>query len=446
MGLTKLKKLPSHAKSELSIIGSVLLDADTFYKVQLEPRHFFEKRNAKMWEQVIEYWSKEVNPTAETFANSLEAAGLLNRFGGYDYLAACQDEAVLPVHCAYHADQIIDAYNRRRQIEICSAAIEDAMRGDDVVDDTIAQLMRKTKDPTYKPDNIKKEWREARDGIIKTIPTPYPEMDKYTGGIRRGMVTVFTGRSKSGKSMFLAHWYNYLARQNIPIMVVPLEDKYDITLKRMAANHGHLYLRELDRGGSNYTKDGVTKWERLSDDKLNAGLSCLEHVSKHPIHWYDKKCTPAALRGVAIRYKKKFDIQAIFVDGAKDLLRPTGKYNDVGFDEEISQQLCKIAEELDVAVISIHHLTKLTDDERISVNNIRGSSNIVSDSRAVYALQSSGMERQLNEQGYDLVYCPNTGRLKNRVFECMVNNHGGTASKSLVADLECCQFKEQRKK
>ena len=134
----------------------------------------------------------------------------------------------------------------------------------------------------------------------------------------------------------------------------------------------------------------------------------------------------------------------MFIDGAKDLLRPSGKYGDVGFDEEISQQMCAIAEELNIAVIAIHHLTKLGDDERITVNHIRGSGNIVGDSRAVYALQSSGIEGLLADKGYHPSYDEN-GRLKTRIFECLSNNHGGTGMKALDTDLNRCQFYELRK-
>ena len=214
----------------------------------------------------------------------------------------------------------------------------------------------------------------------------------------------------------------------------------------MASNYGNLDLTELDRGGRTVKLNGEYVWDSIKDKNLEQGYNCLDHVGKFPIQWYDKKCTPKQLRGIAIRMKKKFDIQAMFVDGAKDLLRPSGKYNDVGFDEEISQQLCLIAEELNIAVISIHHLTKVHDEERINVNHIRGSGNIVGDSRAVYALQSSGINNLLDEQNYDIIFDNETGRQKNRVFECLVNNHGGTGMKALIAELDRCQFIEQQKR
>lgn len=439
------EKLPYHDKSEKAVIGTILLDTESFYKVNLKPEHFYKKRNQDLWEQICAFWNTEKNPDSVGFANYLEKTGKLVRIGGYDYLDECTDEAVVAGYSNYYASQILDAHNRRQQIAICQEAIKRAFNGDDIADDTIARLMGKTKEYIYDAENVKTKWDLASKGEIRTLPTPYPSLDRLTGGIRQGMVTIFTGRSKSGKSMFLSHWYNYLGARDIPTLVVPLEDKYEITLSRMASNFGNLNLNELDRGGRTISVHGKPTWDRISEKNLNHGYNCIDHVSKYPIHWYDKKCTPKELRGVAIRMKKKYDIQIMFIDGAKDLLRPTGKYNDVGFDEEISQQLCLIAEELNIAVVAVHHLTKISDDDRIGVNNIRGSGNIVGDSRAVYALQSSGISGLLTEKGFDIEYDNETGRQKNRIFECLVNNHGGTGMVPLIADLDRCQFNEQRK-
>lgn len=441
--MDKLKKLPSHEKSEMGMIGTVLLDAESFYKINLKPEHFFKKKNRLLWESICSFWNIETNPDSGTFANYLEKNGDLEKLGGYEYLSKCQDEATVSAYSEFYSKQIIDAYNRREQIAICSEAIDNAYNGTDIADGTIAKLMGKAKEYEYDVQNVKDKWDMARKGEIRAIPTPYPNLDKLTGGVRQGMVTIFTGRSKSGKSMFLSHWYNYLGKMNISTLCVPLEDKYEITISRMASNFGNLNLNELDRGGRTILVNGKPTWDEISEKHLNHGYNCIDHVSKYPIHFYDKKCTPQQLRGVAIRMKKKHDIQVMFIDGAKDLLRPTGKYNDVGFDEEISQQLCLIAEELNIAVVSVHHLTKISDDDRISVNNIRGSGNIVGDSRAVYALQSNGISGLLTEKGFDVVYDHETGRQKNRIFECLVNNHGSTGMIPLIAELDKCQFKEQ---
>lgn len=443
-----LKNIPFNDDAERGVLGSVLLEPNKFYNLchRINENDFYNRKHKILWKSICDFMNTNSTFDIIVFTDYLKDNNLLHKVGNTDYLLNLQDTTIVASHSEHYCKLVKEDSLLRKQIEYYQQALKDTIQNkQDVSDTLIAELMKKDIKHEYKIDDIKTEWKNAQLGNTVTIPTPYASMDRQTGGIRQGMVTIFTGRSKSGKSMFLANWYNYLGSKNIPILAVPLEDKYMITIKRMASNFGNLNLTELDRGGRTIKLNGDYVWDKIQDKNLQQAYNCLDHVNKYPIQWYDKKCTPKQLRGIAIRMKNKFNIQAMFVDGAKDLLRPSGKYNDVGFDEEISQQLCLIAEELNIAVISIHHLTKLHDDERINVNHIRGSGNIVGDSRAVYALQSSGINNLLNEQNYDIVFCNETGKQKNRIFECLVNNHGGTGMKALIAELDRCQFIEQKK-
>lgn len=431
--------LPNSITAEQGLIGSVLLEPSKLNGVSTKAVEFFDKKHKKLWEHI-----KRLDIETGTIDNiilveRLKDAGDFIPIGGYDYLGRVQDVAAVASHSQYYAKEIREKYELRQEIEVYQKALNKCLSGESMADNVIAKLI---KEPEVEKDvvkDIEQEWRDAKNGTRTTIPTPYPEMDRLTGGIRQGMVTIFTGRSKSGKSMFLSHWYNYLGSRNVPMLIVPLEDKKSITLRRMAANFGNYPAGHLDSGGHYVNVDGKPAWMQITEDKIDTALSCLHHVDKYPAYWWDRKVTPSELRGIAIRHKRLFDIQIMFIDGAKDLLRPSGKYGDVGFDEEISQQLCKIAEELNIAVVAVHHLTKISDDDRITVNNIRGSGNIVGDSRAVYALQSKGIVSNLIENGYDPVY-DDSGELKTRIFECLVNNHGGGGRVVLNTDLNRCQF------
>jgi|TARA_R100000482_G_scaffold124940_1_gene80159 replicative DNA helicase len=440
------KELPHNEEAERGLVASVFIDWDKClykeYVCDVKREHFYNKEIGT----VFHYMQQFVNDVPQgydpiTFKNWLENNNLLVKVGGIDSLLKLQDSNVLPYHTQHYARIITNDYNLRKEIKQIENCLGKAYIGESVADELVGLLTEQPISEKHKSaEDIEKEWDQAREGKRVCIPTPYPSMDRQTGGIRQGMVTIFTGRSKSGKSMFLAHWYNYLARKDIPILAVPLEDKYDITIKRMSANHGGFNVSELDSGGHYYLHNAKWEWTPTPEHRLEQAKKSLQEVCKQKVYFYDRKCTPQKLKGIAKRYKAKHDIQAMFVDGAKDLLRPSGKYNDVGFDEEISQYLCSIAEELNIAVISIHHLTKISDDERINVNHIRGSGNIVGDARAVYALQSSGIKEKLYECNHNPNYCSETGKLTSRIFECLVNNHGSTAMKILDTNLSRCQF------
>ena len=435
-----MSDVPSSLSAEKGVLGSILYDCDKIHDVRIRREWFTNQTHRNIWDAMIDITNSKKVWDVLLFVEYLKREGLLSKCGGYEYLSELQDPVYSLPHLSAYCRDVEETFNLRNEIAIFNEAIETARGGASASDDVIAALMKKPIERSFSNDDIFKDWKMAQSGERVTIPTPYPSIDRQTGGIRQGMVTIFTGRSKSGKSMFLAHWYNFLGQQGIPILSVPLEDKREITIKRMAANVGNYSNSVLDAGGRFVRVNDGWQWDPVKDYEIKKGVECIKRVSEYPVHFWDRKCTPKQLRGIAIRYKKKHDIQAMFVDGAKDLLRPSGKYGDVGFDEEISQNLCAIAEELDIAVIAVHHLTKLQEEERISVNHIRGSGNIVSDSRAVYALQSN-VDGLVVSQNYDLEF-DEEGRSKMRVFECLSNNHGGVSHKCLVADLGRCQFKE----
>lgn len=438
-------KTPPHNKTiEQALIGAILIEPANIYKLDTKPEEFYDQKHEILWKSICDHSLEEKDWDIVTLTEYLQEKGISHEIGGYSYLIQLQDHGECSHNFYRYAKSVRGLYEVRREIKIYREALETCYEGQTSSDGVIARLMGEPMPLTHDPDRLIEEWRMAKEGKRKCIPTPYESMDRQTGGIKQGMVTIFTGRSKSGKSMFLAHWYNYLGKRDIPILVVPLEDKYDVTIKRMAGNLGAMNVGELDSGGRYRQTAGKWSYDKVLDSEIDNAGALLKEVSKYPVYFHDRKVTPKQLRGIAIKHKRQHGIEAMFIDGAKDLLRPSGKYGDVGFDEEISQSLCAIAEELGIAVIAVHHLTKLHDDERITVNHIRGSGNIVGDSRAVYALQSSGIEGLLADKGYVPIYGED-GKLKTRIFECLSNNHGGCGMKALDTDLNRCQFYELTK-
>lgn len=429
-------------EAEKGLLGTVLLDPASYYKDDVQAEWFFKKPHETLWEVISELTQKSPNWDCLILVEELKKENKLSQIGGTDYLLELQDTASVSAHFRHYRNIVLEMYELRNELDALMKGIDTITKHrESPADDIIASMMKKKVEIEYSNERILDEWKQAQSGLRSSIPTPYPELDRQTGGLKTGQVAVFTGRSKAGKSMFLAHWYNYLAgEKEIPIMVVPLEDRREITIKRMAANFGSFNVSELDAGGRFIRYNDEWKWLPVHDKDIEKGVKCLEHVSKYPVHFYDRKCTAKQLRGVAIRYKQRHGIKAMFLDGAKDLLRPHGKYADISADEEISQQMAALAHELDIAIICVWHLVKLDQESKITVNSIRGSGNIVADSRAVYCLQSGdSIQSAIIENNYVTVY-DDEGASKMRVFECLSNNHGGIGSKVLVSDLSRCQW------
>ena len=433
-----MKNIPSSIEAENGVLGSVLLSPQILSNLNLTAGDFYDRRNSMLWSALKQMEADGAYIDSITISEHLSKSGILDRIGGYDKLASLQSDAIVPSHSAHYEAIILEKSELRRQYDIVTDASERILNGENCSDEVISSLMEVDRVDTLNTDGIKTGWKQASTGVLASIPTPYPSLDRHTGGIRLGMPTVLTGRSKAGKSMFLAGWYNYLGRNGIPAMVLPFEDGYDVTITRMAANFGGYKWGKIESGGEWVFLSGGKEWLPVTAKELRFAEECLDVVSKYPIHFLDRAIAPAELLGRVARFKKRHNISAFFVDGAKDFIKPAGKYNDVGFDEESSQLVKRTCRDLNVAGVIVHHLTKIQDHEIISALNIRGSGNIVGDSRSVYALQSMGLE----EAGVH-VNKDDMGRVTTRRFDCLANNHGSTGSIMLESDLGQCRFYEE---
>ena len=450
MSLEHGLKIPPHSdEAEKHVIGSILLDPQTAFPIALEsgvvPETFHDRRYQAIFENLIEMQSSGKYMDAITIAEYIKNKGFLDKCGGYETLSDAQNYAGVSESVEFFSDIILEKKRARMVLEAIHNGSDSIYNGKDELDVICADIAR-TIDSTRPPDDsgnvidlIMAECEDAMSGKIRTVPTPIPSVTMMTGGFRRKMFHVLTGKSKSGKSMFKAWHLNFLGKEGIPTLDCCFEDGNELTLSRRAANLGNYDHMKCLNGGSYSFYNGRLEWVKVTRKELENHRHWLNEASKIPVYHIDKKSTPAQIYSTVDWYVRKHGVQCVYIDGAKDVIRPSGKYNDTGFDEEISQGFASISRKFDIALIGIYHLTKILDSDLITKTNVRGSGNIVSDCRSIWAFQSGGIEQQANEKGIPLEYT-DEGWLKTRRLDCLDTNHGQACSKWLQTDLKKCQF------
>ena len=433
---------PHNIEAERGVLGSILLDPNLIIgkclEMNLTSEEFYDRRHQLFFQELVTMAQGKKAMDAITIADCLKDKCLLEKVGGYEYMMTLQDQTLVSAHSEHYTQIVKEKAEYRRLIlkssEIIDECYKQASDPSAVADRAVLDFMTDKVDDRCVDDIIIEEMMLAIDGKRISLPTPWPSLDARTGGIRKRMKTVVTGRSKAGKSMLLAQWYNYLGKLGIPTMAVPMEDTEEITRKRMAANIGGFKTETFD--GVSWVKfNGVWQKEKPLKRDVDLAIACLADIRKYPVYFYDEMCTVEQLYTKAVRYKAKYGIEILFVDGAKDFLND-GSRPEVAFDNHVSKTLVKISKDLNIAVVPVHHLTKVPDGQLITSNNIRGSGLITSDARALYAMQSDGIE---NIDGV-VANKDDEGRMITRVFECISNNHGATGMKVLESDLSRCRF------
>lgn len=349
-----------------------------------------------------------------------------------------------PAHAEYYAQQVKD-YERRRILQESAFKLASKCESKDhSIAELVAEINGVSKDLVRVVDDrtiaqrIIERHERAVTGESDSVPYPFRNFNQRTGGVRKRMVTVFTGQSKAGKSMFKSFWMRQLGEQNIPVLDLCFEDKEEISMAR-CASVGRYSLAELDAGGKFIEVHGKWQWFPNRKELIEQEREALDHVSKLPLYFSGRKCTIDQLEARIAYHVEEHGVQMVFVDGAKDIKRLANQYNDCGFEESVSQHLTEIADRYNIAMIPIHHLTKTDPTQTIKVTDIRGSGNIVADSRAVIALQSAGIDKAF---GVGLKF-DEDGYITSRVLECLANNHGKPAFAVLNSDLTMCNFYEE---
>jgi replicative DNA helicase len=366
---------------------------------------------------------------------------------GHSWCSELEDRYLKTPTSAYaesYVSVVKDCYLLREINDLSYSAIEMCSSGDKTVSEiktsitkSISDLPKDSEDGVT-DESIIKHHIDAMNGNPNSIPLPFDGMTRRTGGLRKGMVTVFTGRSKSGKSMFKSFWCRYLAERGIPVLDMCFEDKEDVSRKR-CASIGRYSISELDAGGKFFRSDASHKWVPTDPKTIELERVSLAYLRDIPVYFDGRKCSVSQLDERIHRHVESAGIQIVFIDGAKDMKRAANQHNDCGFEESVSQAFTEIAAKHNISVVPIHHLIKIDPNALIHEADIRGSGNIVSDARAIYALQSSGLESYTFAKptmNYD-----EDGYLTTRVFECLANNHGKSGRITLESDLDRCDFR-----
>lgn len=290
-------------------------------------------------------------------------------------------------HVAHYIGGLRRDYLRRlakeRCAELCSRI--DGESPEDCIVDISKQLLDATvfisrKDIGSIREDLKDKWRRAASGDTSGIPSPWRTFNKRFGGLHPGTVTLFAGRGGKGKSSAIATWAEFLGGLGVRVGWKPLEDGVERTFARLSSINGEFSTFQLDSG--NVPPDEL-------DDFLENADRSMQCVQQMPIFMDDRYMTIEQIFAWTIRMKAVHDIQVLFIDAFKDILR---KKRDLSEDEHISRTICELARRANIPILVNHHVRKgsvdSNDYDRLTFEDIRSSGQIANDARQIILLQN----------------------------------------------------------
>ena len=428
------------AEAEAGVLGSVLCDErliDMCIEAGLTEDAFYTPVNRRIYRAYL-WLNKKGHPIdAMSVIQAFKDRGQEEEIGGGKYMSDLIDQTPTSTHLAYYIKIVQDKWVLRRMEKDARQTIADARSGEVDPKDALATHIgrmvelstpllkrHRTKDQVW--ERIMSKVEKVREGEAIGMPAPWPLFNKFTGGAGFGGMTLIVGRSKTRKSYLAHQWGLHASVQSdmhMPGAYYPFEDGQEIALLRAACA-----LAEYDFPAFRQGKAlGDMTWGQVKD-----------LVGKNARRVIDSPYSILAGRGRS-RDQYRLEIargvaekgwKFVIFDAFKDMDKSGGVAQE---EARLSQWMHDIAEEFDMAVLTVHHLLKNRGQnagskkdkwpERIIKEDARGSSQITDGARMIIALQCQ-LKRDQHSTNYYTHY----------VLDCIDYNYGQPAAIALDID------------
>ena len=257
-------------------------------------------------------------------------------------------------------------------------------------DDSIKTIMLKTN------QHLEYKYKHRND---TSNHTGIANLDKYTGGLHKGEVTILAARPSVGKTALALQIAIQVARKGKTVQIFSREMSQIQLGVRLIANQGKVDGQRM-RTGHIREED----WEKI--------VGAQAELFKLPLYINDESSTMPDIRAVCAQKKHK-GLDLVIIDYMQ-LIEPH-KRSDTREREvaEISRAIKKLTLELEIPIIALSQLNRSTANKRPTLDTLRESGAIEQDADNVILLHKPdendipsseiSMYRTLKSVGMDYV-------------------------------------------
>lgn len=422
--------LPQNIDIEASLLGSLLIDSDSFIKIAdvTTPEDFYDQRHRAIYNAMRVLHEKRSPIDILTLSEQLRSVYQLDAIGGASYLTELTNTVPTASHLEQYAEIVADKAIRRRLIaasrDITEIGTDESRSLQELIEDAETRLFevsnRHVKQNITSLESILAESFDRLDdlhknkGGIRGVPTGLRDLDKLLAGFQRSDLIVLAARPSMGKTALML---------NIALNVATKAKQGSVLLFSLEMGKEQLVDRLLS------AEAGVDAWklrtgEGLTDkdfEKLSAGMGALAEA---PIFIDDTSgITVSDMRTKARRLHHQHPLALIVVDYLQLMSggsRFAGTSNRVQEISEISRNLKILARELNVPVLALSQLSRSVESRTPQIPqlaDLRESGSIEQDADIVAFLY--------REEYYN----PNTE--KQNIMEILVKKHRNGPTKNV---------------
>jgi replicative DNA helicase len=404
--------------AEYSLLGCILINNKMMVEVShIEPHMFSCNELQRLWKCAGVLWEKGEPINEFTLFNGCNCERWI-----VDTVGQAVQSTSTSTTATQYADVIAEAYKRRSFAKSLMDAYGAVKNGDGV--DTVAaeinaSILNIIGDDKSTIATLKEITQEALSSLQNKpekpplIPTGIDEVDRITGGVARGQITVVAARPSMGKTTFAINMLSNMGRRSVRVLLASMEDTaYFIGLRVLArfggVNSARLVKGDVDKADFSNLIDGINQVDGSTvwiDDKPGQSAASIKYT-----------CCKMALSS---------GLDVLFVDHLGELTNDAESYSSTSAN---IRALRDIAKQYNIAVVVLCQLNRSREqssDPRPQLSSLRDSGRIEEVARNVWFLhRESYYKDDADESELELRIAKSshgrTGFLKLRVdFEKM---------------------------
>lgn len=393
-----LGRIPPHdLDAEMAVLGSMMLDRQAVEAVlpiiqRDEIDWFYRPDHRVLFQLVVDVYDRNEPIDLIVVLNELRRRGQVGQIGGEEYLVRLA-ESVPSWHNAAHYAAIVRDKGMLRDLIGCAGRIGEIAYADAdearlILDKAEEQLFAVTQQrvsghAVALGDMLQVVYQklESRDGGYLTgLSTGFHELDDLTSGLQLGDLIIVAARPSMGKTALGLNMAENMAmndRNPLPVAFFSMEMSSQQIAQRILCSRGRVDAQRMRRGMLSH------------EDIQQLGYVC-EQLAEAPMYIDDTPgMTALELRSKVRRFKRQYDIQAVFVDYLQLMHSPSHSESRQQEIAAISRSLKSLGRELNIPVIAMAQLNRQAESReghRPRMSDLRESGAIEQDADVIMLL------------------------------------------------------------
>ena len=389
--LEQLKTPPHSLEAEQSLLGGLLLDAQTWDQVSglVTKEDFYLPQHRLIFEAIFKLSERGSPLDVLTISEELDVMDEAEHAGGVAYLSELAASASSASNVVAYAGIIRDRSVLRQLIRVAGEMSENARKPagrsvSEILDEAEAKVFKISEErPTRGgPETVNRylqatldkiEKLYASDSEVTGIATGFKKLDQMTAGLQQSDLVIIAGRPSMGKTALAMCFIEAcVIKSSKPALVFSMEMPGESIVMRMLSSLGRINQTKVRTG-------------KLSDEDWPRLTSAFSLLNEKPLYIDDTPAlTPIDLKSRARRIARQFSegLGMIMIDYLQLMQVAGGGENRAGEISEISRSLKALAKELDCPVVALSQLNRSLEqrpNKRPVMSDLRESGAIEQD-------------------------------------------------------------------